>query len=305
MALNSAPGVFTTSYDEAAARSADAWQSTIHGPANQAFGLFDGQGLIGITAVFAAKDDPSGETASFVMSFILPDYRGRGLSRLLYAARLEWVAARPRFTRVVMSFRESNAASQRAARRFGFANTGRAARTWPDGGVENEVFFELRLPNGEPVNGGGSKQTPMARAFAEAEAARDRGEAPIGAVVVDGRTGEILAAAGNRTEADSDPTAHAELLAIRAAAKARGEPRLPDCDLYVTLEPCALCAAAISFARLRRVYFGAYDPKGGAVEHGPRWFGQPTCHHRPEIYGGIDEARAAALLKGFFSARRD
>jgi tRNA(adenine34) deaminase len=147
--------------------------------------------------------------------------------------------------------------------------------------------------------------TPMACAFAEAEAAGRRGEVPVGAVVVDGATGEILAAAGNRTEQDADPTAHAEILAIRMAAVAIGEPRLPECDLYVTLEPCAMCATAISFARIRRVYYGAYDPKGGAVEHGPRWFQQLTCHHRPEVYGGIDEARAATLLREFFAARRE
>jgi tRNA(Arg) A34 adenosine deaminase TadA len=144
----------------------------------------------------------------------------------------------------------------------------------------------------------------MARAFAEAEAAGRRGEVPVGAVVVETATGRVLAAAGNRTEEDNDPTAHAEVLAIRAAAQSRGEPRLPDCDLYVTLEPCAMCAAAIAFARIRRVYFGAYDPKGGAVEHGPRWFEQPTCHHRPEIYGGMEEGRAATLLRDFFAARR-
>jgi tRNA(Arg) A34 adenosine deaminase TadA len=145
----------------------------------------------------------------------------------------------------------------------------------------------------------------MALAFQEAEAAALRGEVPVGAVVVESATGVVLAAAGNRTEQDADPTAHAEILVIRAAAQLRGEPRLPDCDLYVTLEPCALCAAAIGFARIRRVYFGAYDPKGGAVEHGPRWFDQPTCHHHPEIYGGIEEARAAELLRNFFAARRD
>jgi len=145
----------------------------------------------------------------------------------------------------------------------------------------------------------------MARAFVEAEAAAERGEVPVGAVVVDSRTGLVLAAAGNRTEQDADPTAHAEILALRAAAAAAGEPRLPDCDLYVTLEPCAMCAAAIGFARIRRVYYGAYDPKGGAVEHGPRWFQQPTCHHRPEIYGGIEEGRAGELLRAFFAARRE
>ncbi len=145
----------------------------------------------------------------------------------------------------------------------------------------------------------------MALAFAEAEAAGRRGEVPVGAVIVDGATGRVLAAAGNRTEQDADPTAHAEILAIRAAAQAVGEPRLPDCDLYVTLEPCAMCAAAIGFARIRRVYYGAHDPKGGAVEHGPRWFQQPTCHHQPEVYGGIEEGRAAALLRDFFAARRE
>jgi tRNA(adenine34) deaminase len=145
----------------------------------------------------------------------------------------------------------------------------------------------------------------MARAFAEAEAAGKRGEVPVGAVVVDAATGMVLAAAGNRTEQDADPTAHAEMLAIRVAARLRGQPRLPDCDLYVTLEPCAMCAAAIGFARIRRVYYGAYDPKGGAVEHGPRWYTQPSCHHRPETYGGMDEARAGALLKEFFAERRD
>jgi tRNA(adenine34) deaminase len=114
----------------------------------------------------------------------------------------------------------------------------------------------------------------------------------------------VLARAGNRTLELRDPTAHAELLAIRAACAALGTERLIDCDLYVTLEPCAMCAAAISFARIRRLYFGAADEKGGAVEHGPRFFGQPTCHHAPEVYGGLGEARAKALLKDFFAARR-
>jgi tRNA(Arg) A34 adenosine deaminase TadA len=143
----------------------------------------------------------------------------------------------------------------------------------------------------------------MQRALAEAEAAAAHGEVPVGAVVV-GADGVVLAAAGNRTEADADPTAHAELLALRAACVARGVPRLPDCDLYVTLEPCAMCAAAISFARIRRLVFGAYDPKGGGVEHGPRVFAQPTCHHAPEIVGGVEEARAAGLLRQFFRTRR-
>ena len=143
----------------------------------------------------------------------------------------------------------------------------------------------------------------MERALSEARAAAERGEVPIGAVIV-GPDGALLASAGNRTEADRDPTAHAELLAIRAAAAAFGAPRLVECDLYVTLEPCPMCAQAISFARLRRLYYGASDPKGGGVEHGPRIFSQPTCHHRPEIYGGIGEGEAAALLQEFFRERR-
>jgi tRNA(Arg) A34 adenosine deaminase TadA len=143
----------------------------------------------------------------------------------------------------------------------------------------------------------------MERALREARAAAERGEVPVGAVIVRS-DGALLAAAGNRTEADRDPTAHAELLAIRAAAAALGSPRLVDCDLHVTLEPCPMCAQAISFARLRRLYYGAADPKGGGVEHGPRIFNQPTCHHRPEIYGGIGEGEAAELLQAFFRVRR-
>jgi len=144
----------------------------------------------------------------------------------------------------------------------------------------------------------------MAMALTEAENAAARGEVPVGAAVVDGTTGEVLARAGNRVEALNDPTAHAEILALRKAAAAIGAPRLPDCDLYVTLEPCAMCATAISFARIRRLYFGAYDPKGGGVEHGARFFGQPTCHHAPDVYGGFEESRAAALLQRFFQDRR-
>ncbi len=144
----------------------------------------------------------------------------------------------------------------------------------------------------------------MAEALSEATAAAQRGEIPVGAVIVDGATGEIVARAGNATEADQDPTAHAELLAIRSACAQKGTPRLTDCDLYVTLEPCPMCAAAISFARLRRIYFGAYDPKGGGVDHGPKIFDQTTCHHKPEAYGGIDEQAAALLLKDFFKDKR-
>jgi len=145
--------------------------------------------------------------------------------------------------------------------------------------------------------------SPMKLALAEAAAAAVRGDVPIGAVLVDGE-GRVLAAAGNRVEADHDPTAHAEMLVLRRGAAQLGAARLAECDLYVTLEPCAMCAAAIALARPRRLYFGAYDPKGGAVEHGPRLFDQPTTHHRPEIYGGIEERRAGGLLRDFFQARR-
>ncbi|MDB5572095.1 MAG: nucleoside deaminase [Hyphomicrobiales bacterium] len=143
---------------------------------------------------------------------------------------------------------------------------------------------------------------PWDLAFAQARAAAARGEVPVGAALM--RGGALLAAAGNRILADRDPTAHAEMLVIRAGAQALGSERLSGCDLYVTLEPCCMCAGAISFARLRRVYFAAPDPKGGAVEHGPRYFAQPTCHHAPEVYGGIRESEAADLLRGFFKARR-
>ena len=142
----------------------------------------------------------------------------------------------------------------------------------------------------------------MSIALEEARAAAARGEVPVGCVVV--RDGTIVARAGNRTIADRDPTAHAELIAIRAAASALGSERLADCDLYVTLEPCAMCAAAMSFARIRRLYFGAVDAKGGAVEHGVRFFAARTCHHRPEVYGGINESECGELLKDFFQARR-
>lgn len=144
----------------------------------------------------------------------------------------------------------------------------------------------------------------MALALAEAEAAGKRGEVPVGAILVAAETNEVLAAAGNRVEELGDPTAHAEMVVIRAAAARLGAPRLIDCDLIVTLEPCPMCAAAISLARIRRLYFGAYDAKGGGVEHGPRIFSQATCHHAPEVYGGIEETVAAELLKDFFSARR-
>ncbi|MGI8526984.1 MAG: nucleoside deaminase [Pseudolabrys sp.] len=142
----------------------------------------------------------------------------------------------------------------------------------------------------------------MQIAIEEARAAGARGEVPIGAVLA--RGADVLARAGNRTQAERDPTAHAEMLVIRAAATALGSERLTDCDLYVTLEPCAMCAAAISFARIRRLYYGAADPKGGAVDSGARFFAQPTCHHRPEVYGGIGESESGEMLKAFFAARR-
>jgi len=142
----------------------------------------------------------------------------------------------------------------------------------------------------------------MDEALLEARAAQEAGEVPVGCVIV--RNNAVIARAFNRTLADRDPTAHAELLAIRAAAAALGSERLTDCDLYVTLEPCAMCAAAMSFARIRRLYYGAADPKGGAVENGVRFFAAPTCHHRPDVYGGIGEAEAASLLTEFFRARR-
>ncbi len=151
-----------------------------------------------------------------------------------------------------------------------------------------------------------ASQTPfshMQHALAEARAAAGRDEVPVGAVIV-GPDGAVLAAAGNRTRELNDPTAHAEVLAIRAACAAIGSERLPECDLYVTLEPCPMCAAAISLARIRRLYFGAGDPKSGGVEHGPRVYTHPTCHHAPEVYGGIGESEAAAVLRDFFAGKR-
>ena len=142
----------------------------------------------------------------------------------------------------------------------------------------------------------------MDLALEEAHAARSRGEVPVGCVVV--HNGDVIARAGNRTLADHDPTAHAEMVAIRAAGAALGSERLVECDLYVTLEPCAMCAGAIAFARIRRLYYGAADPKGGAVDNGVQFFASPTCHHQPEVYGGVAEAEASALLKAFFLERR-
>jgi tRNA(adenine34) deaminase len=142
----------------------------------------------------------------------------------------------------------------------------------------------------------------MELALAQARAAAAAGEVPVGCVIV--RNGEVIAQAGNRTLANRDPTAHCEIVAIRAAALALARERLADCDLHVTLEPCAMCAGAISFARIRRLYYAAPDPKGGAVDNGVRFFASPSCHHRPEVYAGIGEAPASDLLKGFFRARR-
>jgi tRNA(adenine34) deaminase len=142
----------------------------------------------------------------------------------------------------------------------------------------------------------------IAMALDEARAAGARGEVPVGCVIV--RDGAVIARAGNRTLADRDPTAHAEIIAIRAAAASLGSERLDACDLYATLEPCAMCAGAVAFARIRRLYYGAADPKGGAVDNGVKFFASPTCHHRPEVYGGLAEAEAGALLKEFFRERR-
>ncbi|MFD2678803.1 nucleoside deaminase [Camelimonas lactis] len=155
------------------------------------------------------------------------------------------------------------------------------------------------MENARGRRGAGSM---MDVALAEARAAGARGETPIGAVVV--REGVVIASAGNRPRELNDPTAHAEILAIRAAAAVLGNERLTGCDLYVTLEPCPMCAAAISFARVRRLYYGAADPKGGAVDSGVRLYASPTCHHAPEVYGGMSETASATLLRDFFAARR-
>jgi tRNA(adenine34) deaminase len=142
----------------------------------------------------------------------------------------------------------------------------------------------------------------MDMALDEARAAQSLGEVPVGCVIV--RDGAVIAAAGNRTLTDRNPTAHAEMIAVRAACRALGSERLTGCDLYVTLEPCAMCAAAISFARIRRLTYGTPDPKGGAVDNGVRFFASPSCHHQPEVYGGIGEAASATLLRAFFEAKR-
>ncbi|MBL6928425.1 MAG: nucleoside deaminase [Rhodospirillales bacterium] len=144
----------------------------------------------------------------------------------------------------------------------------------------------------------------MDHAYKQAHAAGLRGEVPVGAVLVDASSGAIISAAGNRVEETGDPTGHAEMILIQEGARKFGRPRLTACDLYVTLEPCPMCAAAISFARIRRLYFGAYDPKSGGVDHGPRVFQQSTCHHKPEVVGGLDETRCSELLQSFFRELR-
>ena len=149
-----------------------------------------------------------------------------------------------------------------------------------------------------------AEKSYMAQALEQAELAAARGEVPVGAVLVDPAIGEVIAADGNRTREYDDPTAHAEMLVIRAGAGAKGKERLNGFDLYVTLEPCPMCAAAISLARIRRLYFGAYDPKSGGVEHGAKVFDHPTCHHKPEVIGGLVESEAGVLLADFFRARR-
>lgn len=158
--------------------------------------------------------------------------------------------------------------------------------------------------NRDPMRPLAKGEHPMQRALELAEMAAEFGEVPVGAVIVDGATGELIAAACNATEGEYDPTAHAEIIAIRQAAELLEEARLVNCDLYVTLEPCIMCAGAISHARIRRLYYGAADVKGGAIDHGPKWFEQSTCLHNPEVYGGIEERAASDLLKAFFKARR-
>jgi tRNA(adenine34) deaminase len=169
------------------------------------------------------------------------------------------------------------------------------------------VYLRLRcikswMPGTRPGMTVSEMTSFMDMALDEARATAKRGEVPVGCVIV--RNGAVLARGGNRTLADHDPTAHAEIVALRAAGEALGSERLDDCDLYVTLEPCAMCAGAIAFARIRRLYYAAADPKGGAVDNGVKFFASPSCHHRPEVYGGMAEAEASALLKGFFQQRR-
>jgi len=157
----------------------------------------------------------------------------------------------------------------------------------------------MKKQSPQPLN-----PSPMQLALTVARIAAQQGEVPVGAVIVDGTTKDVIARAHNLTETNNDPTAHAEMLVIREACEKLGTPRLINCDMYVTLEPCAMCAQAIAFARIRRLMFGAYDPKGGAVEHGPRIFSQATCHHKPEVIAGVEETACGELLKGFFVSKR-
>ena len=167
----------------------------------------------------------------------------------------------------------------------------------------DQPIYRAISPNAPATPSAVGPMGPMALALDQARLAAALGEVPVGAVIL-GPDGQVMARAHNRVILDHDPTAHAEILALRAAARTLSNERLSDCDLYVTLEPCAMCAGAISLARVRRLYFGADDPKGGAVETGPRLFDQPTCHHRPEIYGGIAASLSATLLRDFFKSRR-
>ncbi len=166
-----------------------------------------------------------------------------------------------------------------------------------DGGAADRHRRAMSKPDNNPG------PTPMQLALRQAEAAAERGEVPVGAVIVDAG-GRVIASAGNRTEEIGDATAHAEMLAIREATENQGGPRLTGCGIYVTLEPCAMCAAAISLTRLRRLTFGAYDPKSGGVEHGAKVFEHATSHHKPEVVGGVSETEAAALLRDFFKDKR-
>src|SRR6059058_925308 len=192
-----------------------------------------------------------------------------------------------------MAIRLSWLAGRRRAPLFKAHCHAKPGATFAEWAVPSRVF---------PARRGMTAASFMDLALKAAETAGKSGEVPIGCVVV--REGAVIASAHNRTLTDRDPTAHAELLAIREAARKIGSERLVDCDLYVTLEPCTMCAAAISFARVRRLYYGAADVKGGAVESGVRFFAQPTCHHAPEVYSGVGESEAARLLKDFFRERR-
>ena len=181
----------------------------------------------------------------------------------------------------------------------------RTLHSLPQRPADRPIPWPLTAPGAATTLGTMNEtEFPMSQAISEAQDAAVRGEVPVGCVLVAAVTGNVIAAAGNRTEELGDPTAHAEMLAIREAVARHKTPRLEEVDMYVTLEPCAMCAAVISFARIRRLYFGAYDPKGGGVEHGGKFFSQPTCHHAPEVYGGMEETQCAHMLKTFFAEKR-